>query len=418
MVSDEKTSVGAPAEILSRDFVLLFIASCFFIGSLYLLLPILPLYMKETAGASTVQVGLLVGALTFSSFVLRPVVGYSGDKVGMKPLMLLGAVDFIIASLLYMVTRSIWSLAILLVFHGAGVACYHTTSLAFVGVISPKSRRGQSMAWFQSSFNLGIMVAPIMGEFLMDRFGFTEVFIAAAAVAAASLVALMPVREHKVSSLVEEVPGPPVRVREKRGAILLVSIAVFAGGSTLGMLEAFLALFAEAQKISRFALFFTIGTGIVILLRIVAGSLPDRLGRKPTVLAALVLLASSMFVLSFTGGFGQLCLAAALWGFGFAFLNPTLSALLVDRTPEGELGGAFGLFTAAFEGGITFGAMAMGPVVSGFGFGYAFFAVGLLCLLGAIFYGALFKRFADEQPPGEPASGPRSGERQGGRGSG
>ncbi|MBU4178897.1 MAG: MFS transporter, partial [Actinobacteria bacterium] len=153
---DERKGVVEPG-VLTRDFVLLFVASCFFIGSLYLVLPILPLYMKDIAGATTTQVGLLIGALTVSSFLLRPYVGRKADTFGMKPLLIIGAADFIIASLLYIWSKSLLSLPFVLVFQGIGIACYHTTSLAFVGGAAPESRRGQSMAWFQSSFNVGIM---------------------------------------------------------------------------------------------------------------------------------------------------------------------------------------------------------------------------------------------------------------------
>ncbi|MBU4175693.1 MAG: MFS transporter [Actinobacteria bacterium] len=394
---DERKGVVEPG-VLTRDFVLLFVASCFFIGSLYLVLPILPLYMKDIAGATTTQVGLLIGALTVSSFLLRPYVGRKADTFGMKPLLIIGAADFIIASLLYIWSKSLLSLPFVLVFQGIGIACYHTTSLAFVGGAAPESRRGQSMAWFQSSFNVGIMFAPFLGEYLMDRFGYTTVFVTASISAAVSLLMILTVREHKVPDVLGEAP---IRrgVKDIRGLIVLVSIAVFAGTATLGSLEAFLALFAEAEGIGRFALFFTISAGFLLTLRLLAGSLPDRLGRRLTGTGALVTLAVSMVVLAFVKNFAGLCVAAVLWGAGFAFLSPSLSALLIDHAPADELGSAFGIYTAAFEGGIAFGAIAMGPVVSWLGFRYAFLFIGCVSLIGAVFFASLFPRLAGKGGP-------------------
>jgi MFS family permease len=337
-----ETEGGGEPGVLTRDFVLLFVASCFFIGSLYLLLPILPLYMQDTAGATTTQVGLLIGTLTVSSFLLRPYVGRKADTIGMK---------------------------------------------------APESRRGQSMAWFQSSFNLGIMLAPLLGEYLMDRFGYTSVFVAASVSAAVSLVTILAVREQKVPDILGEATTRH-GIKDIRGIILLVSIAVFAGTATLGSLEAFLALFAKAEGIGRFALFFTISAGLLIALRLLAGSLPDRLGRRLTGTSALVTLAVSMVVMAFTRTFAGLCVAAVIWGAGFAFLSPSLSALLIDHAPADELGSAFGIYTAAFEGGIAFGAIAMGPVVSWLGFRCAFLFIGCVSLVGAVLFASLFPRLA------------------------
>ena len=384
---------GDESGVLTRDFVLLFVASCFFLGSLYLLLPILPLYMEDIAGATTTQVGLLIGSMTFSSFLLRPYVGRKADTFGMKPLLIIGAADFVVASLLYIWTRSLWSLPFVLVFQGIGIACYHTTSLAFIGSTAPESRRGQSMAWFQSSFNVGIMLAPLLGEYLMDRFGYTSVFVAASISAAVSLLMILTVREQRVLDVLGEVPTRR-GVKDIRGLIVLISVAVFTGTATLGSVEAFLALFAKAKGIGRFALFFTISAGLLIALRLLAGSLPDRLGRRLTGTGALVMLSASMVTLAFARTFTGLCFAAVIWGAGFAFLSPSLSALLIDHAPADELGSAFGIYTAAFEGGIAFGAIAMGPVVSWLGFRWAFLLIGCVSLIGAVFFASLFPLLA------------------------
>ncbi len=389
---DKRKGVAGPG-VLTREFVLLFVASCFFIGSLFLLLPILPLYMKDAAGATTTQVGLLIGALTMSSFLLRPYIGRKADSFGMKPLLIIGAADFIIASLLYIFSKSLWSLSFVLVFQGIGIACYHTASLAFIGGAAPESRRGQSMAWFQSSFNLGIMLAPILGEYLMDRFGYTTVFVAASVSAAVSLVTILAVREQRVPDVLGEAPTRR-GVKDIRGLLMLVSIAVFAGTATLGSVDAFLALFAEAEGISRFALFFTISAGLLLALRLLAGSLPDRLGTRLTGAVSLVTLSISMVALAFTRTFTGLCVAAVIWGAGFAFLSPSLSALLIDHAPADELGSAFGIYTAAFEGGIAFGAIAMGPVVSWLGYRSAFLLIGCVSLIGAALFAFLFPRLA------------------------
>jgi len=280
--AEDSIENGGAADVLTRDFMLLFIASFFLIGSLYLLIPVLPLYMVDAADATTTQVGLLIGVLTFASFLLRPYVGRKSDEIGRKPFLVVGAAIFVVATLLYIPARSLWTLPFVLAFNGIGVACFHTASLTFIGDIAPTLQRGRSQAWFQSSFNIAAMACPPLGVLLKDSLGYKWVFIAASLAAA--------------------------------------------------------------------------------------------------------------------NGFPLLCVSAVVWGAGFAFASPAFSAMLMDRVPREELGRAFGIYTTAFEGGIVFGAMAMGPVVSTLGFRMAFVVIGGVCLAGAAVFVSAYNALAPQTP--------------------
>lgn len=376
-------------EVLTRDFVSLFASGFLFLGSFFLLVPVLPQYLEQEAGATTTQVGLLMGTITVASFLLRPIVGRRTDRHGRKPLMVLGAAVFTFVSPLYTITASMAVLPFLLFLQGVSIACVHTASLIFVGDIAPAVHRGKSMSWFQASFNLGIMLAPPLGELIKNNLGYRAVFMTASVVAGASLLTLLNVSEKKISE-VEEVKGSS-RTLSERNVIILVSVAVFSGTVGIGTMEAFLPLFAEEKNISNFALFFTIFAGLLIALRLITGWVPDRFGRKRSVVFSLLILAASMVMLSITDNFIMLCLSAIVFGVGFAYHSPALSALLVDRTPAQGLGRAFGIYTAAFEGGIAFGATMLGPVISSFGYSWAFRIIGLINLTGALFFAAGYK---------------------------
>ena len=386
---------GDGQTVMTRDFLLLFVASFLCLGSLYLLIPVLPLYMSDVAGATTTQVGLLVGLLTFASMLLRPYVGRKSDEIGRKPFLILGAADFVAASLLYIVAHGVWVLPLVLAFNGIGIACFHTASLTFIGDIAPSSQRGKSQAWFQSSFNVSVMVAPPLAILIKDGLGYNWVFVTASVAGAASLVVSLFITEQIK-------PGAPVATSafkgiEMRKLIVLISVAVFASTTTLGTIEAFIGLFAQAESISHFALFFTISGGVLILLRLAFGNLIDTLGRKVTGLLALVALGSSMLILAAANGFAVLCAASVVWGAGFAFASPALSAMLMDRVPSEQLGRAFGIYTAAFEAGIVFGATLMGPVVTALGYRVAFVLIGCVCLAGAVFFVSAFGALAPRQ---------------------
>jgi predicted MFS family arabinose efflux permease len=66
----------------------------------------------------------------------------------------------------------------------------------------------------------------------------------------------------------------------------------------------------------------------------------------------------------------------------------------MDHVPKEELGGAFGIYTAAFEAGITFGAIAMGPIISWLGYGGAYLVIGCISLAGAVFVAIAYNAMA------------------------
>lgn len=382
---------GGAFEVLTRDFVLLFASGLLFMGSLYIIIPVLPLYMLDVVKMSRTQVGIVIGLLTVSSMLARPFIGRWSDRWGRKPLMVFGSLNFVAASLLYLAARNLVSLLFVVLFQGVGMACFHTAALTFVGDIAPAARRGQSMAWYHTSFNFGIMLGPLIGAYLRVASGYPSVFVAASVAAALSFVFLLFVSESKAEEI-EGVLDAPRAVSHLK-LVIYACVAAFAGTVVLGAVETFVPVYAQVKHIPHYALFFTVMAGTLIAFRLLAGSVPDVFGRRMAITLSVATLGASVIILAFTGSLWMLCIVAFIYGAGFAYHTPAISALLADKVPASELGGAFGLFLAAFEGGIATGAIVMGPASTALGFKASFIIIGIFSLSCAVFLGASYKRF-------------------------
>ena len=98
----------------------------------------------------------------------------------------------------------------------------------------------------------------------------------------------------------------------------------------------------------------------LLLTLIVVGSLSDYIGRRPVILAALVIALAGLLVFATATNIGGLLLARALQGASVGAATGALGAALIDRQPAGR-----GKLAAVLNGAIPPAALTFGAIVSG-----------------------------------------------------
>jgi MFS family permease len=88
-------------KILTRDFILVFLAQFAFISVFHILIPTLPIYLSRL-GSTEEEIGVLIGIFFFSSLVLRPFIGRALLKTPEKTFMIVGALLFALTSIAYL----------------------------------------------------------------------------------------------------------------------------------------------------------------------------------------------------------------------------------------------------------------------------------------------------------------------------
>ena len=114
------------------------------------------------------------------------------------------------------------------------------------------------------------------------------------------------------------------------------------------------------------------------LLSIPLGVLSDRIGRRALVMAGLVILSGSSFLLWFSTTQLQMMGIYLLFGVGIAAFAPTMMSYVADFTPATHLGRAYGWYTMAI-----YSAMTLGPAAGGF-LGHALGLRNVFLVAGAV----------------------------------
>ncbi len=370
--------------IISRNFILGFVANFLFFGTNFYLVPVLPLHL-DGLGSSRAQIGLVVGAFSLTAIFLRPLVGSISDIVKKKWLMSLGALIFIAAPPLYAVTDSIFTLTIVRIFHGVGIASFAAASAALVPEIVPREKLGQATGLYVTSVSIATGLAPLLGSHMSATTGFAVQMTVPSIASLLALVMVLLIKEPTPKNTGNKIPFFEV---VKSPHVIVPTLIFTACSFSLGTITAFLPLYTISWGYNNSGIFFSVFSATLISMRFLAGSLPDRFGRTRVIIPSLMLISFSLALLSAVRSPLMLALNASLYGIGYALAYPSLNAWVVEHSPDAGRGSAMGVFSASVDAGAFLGPVFMGVVCQYLGFSTGFLLSASIPFLAFCLFGA------------------------------
>ena len=118
--------------------------------------------------------------------------------------------------------------------------------------------------------------------------------------------------------------------------------------------------------------------------QLVTGALSDRYGRKPLIVAGMLIQAAALGMIAVGTGFGIWLIAAILLGAGTAMVYPTLLAAIGDVAHPSWRARSVGVYRLWRDGGFAVGALLSGVLADAYGIPAAVAAVGALTALSGI----------------------------------
>jgi MFS family permease len=156
-----------PQKILSRDFILCFFAQFAFSCVFNILVPTLPIYLSRF-GAREAEIGFLIGIFSFSSLILRPIVGRALLYISERDFMIAGTLLYGFSSIAYLLAPPFWPFLVVRILHGIGLALFATAIYTLIADITPEMHRGQLISYFYLSFNMAYALGPYFGMVLIN----------------------------------------------------------------------------------------------------------------------------------------------------------------------------------------------------------------------------------------------------------
>jgi len=379
-----------------RPFLVLWLSTLLFYLGFQLLLPVMPLY-ATALGAREAHVGFIIGIFALAAMVPRPLAGDLADRIGRRPLVLLGTAIFGLAPLGYAVVATVPGLLLLRLFHGTGMGFGPTAATVVATDLTAPERRGRAMGVYSLASAVALALGPYLGGVLVPRLSFTSIFLVATAIEVGAFLLAWTLPEtrpptHRPAAGADTAASSSSRagVLARFGRRWFSPAAVYPSGLVMalyvsyGGLSALLPLFVARRHLGNPGLFFTVYALVSLAVRSPAGRLSDRLGRRAVIAPALAVASASMLVLGVAGSQAMLLGAAVLYGIGFGAAQPALLAMTADRVTPVERGRAMGTLYTAWEFGISGGAIVLGLCATRFGYMVTWWIAATIAALGAV----------------------------------
>lgn len=354
-------------------------------------IPIIPFYM-DNLGAGGTELGLLVASYAIMRLICAPIWGSVSDRVGRKPIMMIGILGYGLTMVLFGLATELWMLFVARMLSGILSSATAPTTMAYIGDSTSEEERGGGMGILGAAVGLGTIFGPALGGLLAGESLSTPFFIAGGM----SILALVLIAIFLPESLPEEsrqpadkrIPFPEIRLWWQALSSPIGIPLVLAFLLTCGMMI-FYGIFG-LYALERFdygpeevgTIFMVVGLVSAVTQGALTGPFTKRWGEAAVIKVALLASVIGFILMSLADTYLTTILSIGVFIFATALLVPSVSALTSKRATT-QQGMAMGLSNSFMSLG-----RIVGPLWAGFVFDiniiYPYISGAVTMLIGFI----------------------------------
>jgi MFS family permease len=342
--------------------------------SIGITIPVLPFFVTDTLGADESAVGLVFAVAAVSAVLCRPTLGWVGDTQGRRVLLRLGSALCAAGLLCHLLATDMPTLVMARLVVGAGQAGVMVAATTLAIDLAPTQRRGEASSYLFIAVQVGLGTGPAIGE-VVRHLGVDAVWMAATAASllSATLATTLPHVQRRTATQRRD---DCRRTRVDYG--VAVRTGVLAGLGTLGFAGylAFLPLYAADIGVASTAGIFLLASGTIVVVRLSAAKVPDRLGPRRVARTSLLMLGAGFVVLALWQNLPGLLVGTVVMAAGMSLLVPSLALSATDGVSEGEETRRMSAFTVFLDLGAALGPSMLGIVATSASYAVAFGVCG------------------------------------------
>ncbi|MGK2960311.1 MAG: MFS transporter [Candidatus Malihini olakiniferum] len=365
---------------------------------MFMVLPVLTTYGMALQGASESLIGVSIGIYGLMQALFQVPFGLLSDRIGRKPLIVIGLLMFEFGSVIAALSTNIWGIILGRALQGAGAIS--AAVMALLSDLTREQNRTKAMAFIGISFGITFAIAMVLGPIVAHTWGLQSLFWCMALFASFCIIITMTV-----------IPNAANHALNQESAIVRGSICQVLSNSRLVklnigimclhilLMSSFIALPRVLEQAGlpteahwKVYLYTMLISFIGVLPFIIYAEVKRQM--KRVFVGCIVVLLAAEVVLWMAGShFWSIVAGVQLFFLAFNIMEALLPSLISKEAPGGYKGTTVGIYSTTQFIGVAIGGSMGGAMFQFHGAAWVFAAGALLCLLW------LIVGFSMKEPP-------------------
>ena len=371
----------------NRNYIAVCIANFLLFFAFYLLLPMLPLYLRDTFCADKQLIGIILSGYTITALLIRPFGGFIVDSFPRKMVLLICYFLFFVFFAGYIIAGTLLIFAIIRSLHGFAFGAVTVANSTMAIDVLPPSRRNEGIGYYGVSNNLAMAIGPSISMYLYDHhFDANLIFIISLAAAAIGLFANISIKAPNKEQSKSKQPVSLDRfiLTNAMPEALMVIFFSFA----YGILSTYLAIYGkdEIGIEGGSGLFFTILAIGLIVARIFSAQWVKRGQLTLNIGVGMIITIIGFLLFTFWRDISGFYLSAVVLGAGYGTMCPSFQAVFVNLAHNNRRGTANSTYLTSWDLGLGIGVLIGGAIAQRLSYHDAYIVAVAVCILGTVIF--------------------------------
>lgn len=382
MSTEQAVHADKPAaKLWTRNLVLIILVNLCIFTNHIMSLSTFPFFIQSLGGSEAIA-GICAAAFAFVAVIIRPFVGWWLDNGVRKVALVVGLLLLGAAPLGYVFVPVLSMSIAFRMLHGIGLSFSNSTTATVASDVICRPRFAEGMGYFGMATALASAIAPALGLSLLEGFGFGTLYAVAAGIAGLGLVLFAFVCTHKVNVPKKKLDLRTIINRDSLPATATMLVFML----TFGALENFVAIFAAENSLPSGSIYFIVMSVMLLVVRVTLGKLVDQRGEAIFVYTCNAAMLVAFLLLALVPNTATYILSAALAGYAFGGLEPSLQSMAVHTSTDETRGSANSTFLCGYDIGYGLGGGLAGSLITAMGYSIMWMIVSLACVASVLIY--------------------------------
>jgi DHA1 family multidrug resistance protein-like MFS transporter len=375
----------------NRNLVILFISLVVSMLGFGIMIPLLPFYIEKFGGGG-LEMGLLMTIFSVMQLIFSPIWGNLSDRIGRKPVMVIGAFGNAVSMVLMAFASNLWILFLARALAGMLSSANMPAAMAFISDSTTEKHRGGGMGIVGAAFGVGMVLGPGIGG-VMSTISLQAPFLLAAGTSILAMLLIWLILPESLTPDKRTMGTHPIRGLDLNfmwkslfGPLGFLLILAFLHNFALTNFEGIYSLYAQKRydyDAATIGLIMTVvGLVSAVVQGVLTGPATRRFGDRWVILVSLFASVFGFLAMLFAQSLVMVMVTAGFFVFTNSMLRPGVASLTSKRAnmPQGV---AMGLSNSYMSLGRIIGPLWAGNVLD-LNLNYPFITGALIMLAAGV----------------------------------